>query len=150
MDISALTSPTEAALIAVFVASLTQNLKQTKLPNAALPWVAALIGAVAGLVAAYATGSQDFGNAAIAGFFTALATSGAVDGLKSAKTGASSAVSAIASALTKTKVDATSVAAPVAPVATSASAAPEVQSQDAVPAVQSQVAATPNVQSQVD
>ncbi|WP_461241205.1 holin [Paucilactobacillus sp. N302-9] len=81
MDLS-LGSPQEYAIIVAVVASLTQNIKQTKINNQYLPWVSMLIGAIAGAVAVVMTGDSNYTEGIIAGVIAGGQANGLFDGLK--------------------------------------------------------------------
>lgn len=78
-SINGLITNAEYPIIAVFVASVTQNIKQTAVPNEYLPFVAALIGLAGGLVATYITGGDNYAGAAVYGLITGMTTSGIYD-----------------------------------------------------------------------
>lgn len=78
-DISGLVTGSEYIIIAAFVASITENIKHTKLPNEYLPFVAAIVGVLGGLLATYITGGTNFAAAAVYGLITGLTTSGVYD-----------------------------------------------------------------------
>jgi hypothetical protein len=82
MNIEGLASPAEYVIIATLVASITQNIKQTKIPNQYMPFVAMGIGVVSGLVAVYVSGDTNWAGGALAGLITAMGTSGGVDAVK--------------------------------------------------------------------
>jgi hypothetical protein len=80
--IEGLATNAEYVIIVALVASITQNVKQTPIPNQWLPFVAMGVGAVAGLAAVYITGGDNYVGGAIQGLVTALGTSGGVDAVK--------------------------------------------------------------------
>lgn len=73
----------ELAICAAVVLVLTQAVKQTKLNNKWLPWVAMAIGAVAGLVSVAVTKDTNWGPAAVMGLLVGAASAGLFDGVKS-------------------------------------------------------------------
>jgi hypothetical protein len=93
MDIT-IASATEITIIAAVVAAGTQLVKQTKLPNAYLPYVAAAIGILSGLVAAVITKDSNYMASAVQGLITAAGTSWVVDAAKPATAAVSAKVSA--------------------------------------------------------
>lgn len=80
--IEGLANNAEYVIIVALVASITQNVKQTPIPNQWLPFVAMAVGAVAGLAAVYITGGSNYVGGAVQGLVTALGTSGGVDAVK--------------------------------------------------------------------
>lgn len=82
MNIEGLASPAEYVIIATLVASITQNIKQTKIPNQYMPFVAMVIGVVSGVAAVYVSGDTNWAGGALAGLITAMGTSGGVDAAK--------------------------------------------------------------------
>lgn len=72
----------EYGIILIIVASLTQNIKQTKINNNYLPWVSMVIGAVAGLVAAYMMKDTNYAESVITGIVIGGTSSGLFDGVK--------------------------------------------------------------------
>lgn len=82
MNIEGLASPAEYVIIATLVASITQNIKQTKISNQYMPFVAMGIGVISGVAAVYVSGGANWAGGALAGLITAMGTSGGVDAAK--------------------------------------------------------------------
>ncbi|MCT2907804.1 hypothetical protein EFT87_03900 [Schleiferilactobacillus harbinensis] len=73
----------ELAISAAIIFALVQAIKQTKVNNKWLPWIAMALGVVAGLVSVVVTKDSNWGPAAVQGFLLGAATSGLFDGVKS-------------------------------------------------------------------
>lgn len=74
----------ELAITAAIILALVQAIKQTKLDNKWLPWLAMGLGVVAGLISVAVTGGHNWASGAVMGFLVGAATSGLFDGVKSA------------------------------------------------------------------
>ncbi|GAN36485.1 holin [Lacticaseibacillus paracasei] len=74
----------ELAITAAIILAMVQAIKQTKLDNKWLPWLAMSLGVVAGLISVAVTGGQNWASGAVMGFLVGAATSGLFDGVKSA------------------------------------------------------------------
>ena len=73
----------ELAISAAIIYVLVQGVKRTKLDNKWLPWVAMVLGVVAGLISVVVTKDNNWSSAAVQGFLLGAATSGLFDGFKS-------------------------------------------------------------------
>lgn len=72
----------ELAISAAIILALVQAIKQTKVNNKWLPWIAMGLGVVAGLVSVAVTQDSNWAPAAVQGFLLGAATSGLFDGVK--------------------------------------------------------------------
>lgn len=71
---------TEIAITVLIVYVLTQAIKQTKIENKWLPWLAMLLGIFAGLISVPITGDHNYLTAAVMGFLVGGFTAGLFDG----------------------------------------------------------------------
>lgn len=71
---------TEIAITVLIVYCLTQAIKQTKIDNKWLPWIAMSIGIFSGLISVPVTGDNNFLTAAVMGFLVGGFTAGLFDG----------------------------------------------------------------------
>lgn len=76
----------ELGITAAIILAVVQAIKQTKLDNKWLPWLAMAFGILAGLVSVSVTNSNNWASGAVMGFLVGAATSGLFDGVKSAST----------------------------------------------------------------
>lgn len=72
----------ELVISAAIILALVQAIKQTKVNNKWLPWIAMGLGVVAGLVSVVATKDSNWVPAALQGLLLGAATSGLFDGVK--------------------------------------------------------------------
>lgn len=72
----------ELAISAAIILALVQAIKQTKLENKWLPWVAMGLGIVAGLISVAVTDDHNWAGAGVMGFLVGAATAGLFDGVK--------------------------------------------------------------------
>jgi hypothetical protein len=75
-------SAAELTISAAIILALVQAIKQTKLNNKWLPWIAMGLGIIAGLVSVAVTQDSNWAPAAVQGFLLGAATSGLFDGAK--------------------------------------------------------------------
>lgn len=87
MDISNYATAAEIPIIMVIVGAITQLLKQkSPLPAWSTPWLAIILGTLAGLVAAKVTGDTNYISSGLAGAMSGGATCGLFDGVKGVTT----------------------------------------------------------------
>ena len=72
----------ELVIMAVIVYAITQALKQTKIKNAYMPFIAMGVGILVGLTIALIFHEQELGKACLAGFLVGASTSGLFTGIK--------------------------------------------------------------------
>ena len=72
-------STAEIAII-IIVYGLTQAVKQTKIDNKWLPWIAMILGIFSGLISVVVTGDHNYSSASVLGFLIGGFTSGLFDG----------------------------------------------------------------------
>lgn len=73
-------STAEIAIIVIIVYGLTQAIKQTKIDNKWLPWIAMILGIFSGLISVVVTGDHNYSSASVLGFLIGGFTSGLFDG----------------------------------------------------------------------
>lgn len=73
-------STAEIAIIIIIVYGLTQAVKQTKIDNKWLPWIAMILGIFSGLISVVVTGDHNYSSASVLGFLIGGFTSGLYDG----------------------------------------------------------------------
>lgn len=93
-----LVTAAQYVLIAVICSGATQAIKQTKLPNGIMPFVAGACGALIGLGAVVATGGGNIAAGAMFGLAAGLTASGVYSGVKGTATAVSDAQAAKATA----------------------------------------------------
>lgn len=86
----------EYAFVTGLVASITQNVKQTKMSNKLMPYVAIVLGALIGLCYAAVKGNGNYVVGTVVGLGAGVSASGLFDGVKG-----------IASLFTKSKTEPT-------------------------------------------
>ena len=72
----------ELVIMAVIVYVITQALKQTKIKNAYMPFIAMGVGILVGLTIALIFHEQEIGKACLAGFLVGASTAGLFTGIK--------------------------------------------------------------------
>lgn len=70
----------EIAITVLIVYVLTQAIKQTKISNKWLPWIAMILGIFSGLVSVPITGDSNYLTSAVMGFLVGGFTAGLFDG----------------------------------------------------------------------
>ncbi|WP_048703696.1 hypothetical protein [Companilactobacillus ginsenosidimutans] len=72
----------ELVIMAVIVYAITQALKQTKIKNAYMPFIAMAVGIFSGLIIGLIFHEQELGKACLAGFLVGASTAGLFTGIK--------------------------------------------------------------------
>ncbi len=72
----------ELAITAALVFCITQAVKTTRIENRYMPWIAMVVGVVAGLASVATTGDSNYVSGAVMGLLVGGFTSGLFDGFK--------------------------------------------------------------------